>query len=257
MPATDLTLLLSAAQAAGDVAMRHFKTDPQVWDKADDQGPVTEADFAVNALLADRLRSARPAYGWLSEESPDDGARLGTQRQFVVDPIDGTRAFIAHSLDWAIALAVIEDRRVIAGVVTLPARGLTYAAAYGQGATLNGQLLCVTQTRDPATAQVLTTRPNLAARHWQGGAPPAFATAFRSSLAYRMCLVAEGRYDAMLTLRPSWEWDIAAGALIVTEAGGHATDRTGADLLFNAAHPQVNGVIAGGGVHPALRAALS
>jgi myo-inositol-1(or 4)-monophosphatase len=85
---------------------------------------------------------------------------------------------------------------------------------------------------------------------------PPFSKGFRSSLAYRLCLVAQGRFDAMLTLRQSWEWDIAAGSLIVSEASGTATDRRGAPLLFNNPHPQVDGVLAAGAVHAALRAAL-
>lgn len=257
MPATDLPLLLDAAAAAGEIALKFFKADPQVWDKDDDQGPVTEADLAVNAMLTDRLRGARPDYGWLSEESPDDGARLTTSRQFIVDPIDGTRAFINHSQDWAHAIAVVENGRVVAGVVSLPARGLTYAAVLGNGATLNGRPLRVTDNADAAQAHVLTTKPNLAPQHWQGGVAPAFTKGFRSSLAYRLCLVAEGRFDAMLTLRPSWEWDIAAGSLIVTEASGTASDRTGGPLLFNNPHPQVNGVLAAGAVHAPLLAALT
>ena len=256
MPATDLPLLLDAARQAGDIALRHFKADPQVWDKEDDQGPVTEADLAVNAMLTEVLRGARPDYGWLSEESPDDPARLTTHRQFIIDPIDGTRAFINHSRDWAHALAVVEDTRVICGVVTLPARGLTFAATLGGGATLNGKPIRATQVGSLAEAQVLTTKPNLAPQHWRGGAVPAFSKGFRSSLAYRLCLVAEGRFDAMLTLRPSWEWDIAAGALIVAEAGGTATDRRGQPLRFYNPHPQVDGVLAAGAVHGALRAAL-
>ena len=256
MPATDLPLLLDAAEQAGKIALRYFKADPQVWDKDDDQGPVTEADLAVNVMLTDRLRGARPDYGWLSEESPDDPGRLTTRRQFIIDPIDGTRAFINHSRDWAHALAVIEDGRVICGVVALPSRGLTFAATLGGGATLNGRPLRVTDVAALDRAHVLTTKPNLAPHHWQGGAVPPFSKGFRSSLAYRLCLVAEGRFDAMLTLRPSWEWDIAAGALIVAEAQGTATDRKGQPLRFNNPHPQVDGVLAAGPVHAALRAAL-
>jgi myo-inositol-1(or 4)-monophosphatase len=140
--------------------------------------------------------------------------------------------------------------------VTLPARGLTFAATLGGGATLNGEPLRVTQVADLAAANVLTTKPNLAPHFWQGGAVPPFSKGFRSSLAYRLCLVAQGRFDAMLTLRQSWEWDIAAGSLIVSEASGTATDRRGAPLLFNNPHPQVDGVLAAGAVHAALRAAL-
>lgn len=256
MPATDLPLLLDAAEQAGKIALRYFKADPQVWNKDDDQGPVTEADLAVNAMLSQTLRGARPAYGWLSEESPDDPARLTTHRQFIIDPIDGTRAFINHSRDWAHALAVIENGRVICGVVALPARDLIFAATLGGGATLNGQPLRVTDVTALDQAHVLTTKPNLLPQHWRGGAVPAFSKGFRSSLAYRLCLVAEGRYDAMLTLRPSWEWDIAAGALIVAEAQGTVTDRKGQPLRFNNPHPQVDGVLAAGPVHAALRAAL-
>lgn len=256
MPATDLTLLADAALAAGDVALRYFKADPKVWVKDDNQGPVTEADLAVNALLLDTLRGARPDYGWLSEETPDDTDRLKTTRQFIIDPIDGTRAFIAGTRDWSHALAVVENGEVMAGVVTLPARGMTYAAIRGGGATLNGEPITVTQIASLTQAHVLTTKPNLAPEHWLGGVAPLFSKGFRSSLAYRLCLVAEGRFDAMLTLRPSWEWDIAAGALIVAEAMGTATDRTGAALRFNNPHPQVNGVIAAGAVHGALRGAL-
>ena len=75
----------------------------------------------------------------------------------------------------------------------------------------------------------------------------------RPSLAYRLCLVAEGRFDAMLTLRPAWEWDIAAGALILSEAGACVTDRRGGPLRFNNTHPQTDGVLA---ANPALHAAL-
>ncbi len=257
MPAIDLPLLMDAANAAGEIALGFFKSDPQVWDKDDDQGPVTEADLAVNDMLIERLRTARPDYGWLSEETPDDTARLTTSRQFIVDPIDGTRAFINGSRDWAHAIAVVEDCRVIAGVVALPARGLTYAAVLGNGATLNGRPLRVTDVAELSLANVLTTKPNLAPQHWRDGAVPTFSKGFRSSLAYRLCLVAEGRFDAMLTLRPSWEWDIAAGSLIVAEAFGITTDRSGAPLRFNNPHPQVNGVIAAGNVHSMLRDALA
>ncbi len=237
--------------------MGYFGRAPQVWQKDADQGPVTEADLAVNTMLTDTLRRARPAYGWLSEESPDNGDRLATARQFIIDPIDGTRAFIDHSRDWAHALAVTEGGRVVAGVVSLPARGLIYAATLGGGATLNGAPLRVTGVTELALAHVLTTKPNLAPDRWKGGFVPPFSKGFRSSLAYRLCLVAEGRFDAMLTLRPSWEWDIAAGSLIVAEAQGTATDRTGQALRFNNPHPQVDGVVAAGAVHGALRAALA
>ena len=106
-------------------------------------------------------------------------------------------------------------------------------------------------------ATVLASKPSFAPHHWKESRLPPFKQAFRSSLAYRLCLVAQGRFDAMLTLRPSWEWDIAAGALIVAEASGRVTDPSGTALRFNNPHPQVPGVIAAGEeLHASLAARL-
>jgi myo-inositol-1(or 4)-monophosphatase len=116
-----------------------------------------------------------------------------------------------------------------------------FAAWHGKGATLNGETLHIGGTATPPT--ILTNTPTMDVTNWKNAQPPKVDRHFRSSLAYRMCLVAEGRFDGMITLRPSWEWDIAAGALILTEAGGTVTDKEGAPLRFNNPHPQVNGVI--------------
>jgi len=246
LPETDLALLLEAGEKAGQIASSFFKRDPKIWDKEDNAGPVTEADLAVNTHLETVLQSARPDYGWLSEETEDATRRLSTTRQFVIDPIDGTRAFIDGSRDWAISMAVVEDGQPLVGVVVMPQRDAVYAAARGQGATLNGQRMAVTHQGDLGSASVLTNKVTMKPENWAGGAVPPFKRTFRSSLAYRMCLVAEARFDAMMTLRPTWEWDIAAGALIVSEAGGQVVDRKGRPLQLNNPMPQVDGVIAGG-----------
>lgn len=256
MPETDVALLTDAARHAGDIAKKYFQNDPSVTDKPGGAGPVTEADLAVNAMLEASLRLARTDYGWLSEETEDNAARLKTKRQFVIDPIDGTRAFISHSKDWAHALAVVEDGAVMSAVVYLPMHDLLFAASKGGGATVNGDPIKVTQA-PLDTATVLGAKPNFAARFWKDGIVPDVKRAFRSSLAYRLCLVAQGQFDGMITLRPSWEWDIAAGALIITEAGGTVSDQHGAPLKFNNPHPQVPGVLAAGPpLHSALAARL-
>ncbi|HDR28194.1 inositol monophosphatase family protein [Rhodovulum sp.] len=243
MPATDLALLIEAAKAAGRIAERHWRRKLRVWDKPGHQGPVTEADLEIDAMLRERLMAARPGYGWLSEETEDGPARLGAERVFVVDPLDGTRAFLEGDKSFAHALAVTAAGRVVAAAVYLPMLDKLYAATAGGGATLNGVPIRASGRALLDGAAVLTARPALDPCHW-AGPPPRLRRSLRASLAYRLCLVAEGRFDAMLTLRDSWDWDTAAGSLIATEAGARVTDRAGAALAFNTEIPISRGVIA-------------
>lgn len=244
MPATDLDLLIAATREAGDIARGYFGADPTVWHKPDDAGPVTEADLAVDTHLKAKFLTARPDYGWLSEETEDNDHRLTTGRQFILDPIDGTRAFIDGNEDWGISVAIADQGQVTAAVVFMPAKDMMFTAALGQGASLNGTRINVGGPTG-ALPKVLTHKVTFDPANWATGQPPAIERHFRSSLAYRLCLVAMGRFDGMITLRQSWEWDIAAGTLIVNEAGGRVSDRTGSALRFNNAHPKQNGVVAG------------
>ena len=258
MPATDLDLLITAAHAAGQLATSFSGPTARRWDKDAGAGPVTEADLAVDSLLRERLTSARPDYGWLSEETPDNPDRLGRSCTFIVDPIDGTRSFIDGSATWAHSLAVSENGRITAAVVFLPLKDKLYSAAEGHGAFLNGQPIRVSARDGVDGASVLAARPAYDPVNWRDRDVPRMERHHRPSLAYRLSLVAEGRFDAMLTLRPSWEWDIAAGALILQEAGARATDRHGAALRFNNPHPQVDGVLAAGEtLHRALARRLA
>ncbi|MEE4187644.1 MAG: 3'(2'),5'-bisphosphate nucleotidase CysQ [Roseobacter sp.] len=256
MPATDLSLIIDAIRMAGRVATSYVGKTAQAWDKPAGAGPVTEADLAVNAYLETVLRGARPDYGWLSEETEDNVDRLSCDTVFIVDPIDGTRSFVDGSKTWAHSVAVAHRGQVTAGAIYLPMRNMLYTAALGQGATLNGKALVVSQKPELDGADVLAAKPMLDARHWPNGVPD-IRRAHRPSLAYRLGLVGQGKFDAMLTLRPTWEWDVAAGALIVQEAQGVCTDKAGGILQFNNATPQVNGMVAGGrAVHGNLMTAL-
>ena len=231
-PEADRAQLVAAAEEGGRVALSYHGRPVRSWDKPGALGPVSEADLAVNAALEARLRPLRPDYGWLSEEDADDPGRLSAERVFVVDPIDGTRAFLAGGAGFSVALAVVERGRVTAAAVHLPAHGETYAAHLGGGATLDGRPIAPSPRQDPDGADALITKGMLAAQHWPGGTP-GLRHHFRSSLAWRLCLVAAGRFDATLTFRPAWEWDIAAGALIAAEAGCAVSDGAGGPLGFN------------------------
>ncbi len=248
----DLALLTDAAAEAGRIAMRYWKQAPKAWDKDDGAGPVTEADLAVNDMLHARLRAARPAYGWLSEETPDTPDRLSRARVFIIDPIDGTRAFIAGEAAFAHSLAVAEAGRVVAGVVFLPAKSTLYAATATGPATRDGVPISTGGVTALAGARALANAAALAPEHWPGGVPE-MKRSFRPSLAYRMCLVSDGTFDATLTPRPTWEWDIAAGALIAERAGARVTDHHGAPLTFNHPDPRSDGLIVAG---PSLHADL-
>ncbi|MEX0371625.1 MAG: 3'(2'),5'-bisphosphate nucleotidase CysQ [Tateyamaria sp.] len=252
MPATDLPLLIDTARTAGRVATSFTGPAAARWDKPEGAGPVTEADLAVNNVLETNLRLARPDYGWLSEETEDDSGRLGADKVFIIDPIDGTRSFVEGARTWAISIAVAQQGRITAAAIYLPLRDKLYAAGLGLGATLNGSQLSTSNAAMTPGSRVLAARPNFDDRHWRSGPPPVDRH-YRPSLAYRLSLVGEGKFDGMLTLRDSWEWDIAAGALIVTEAGGRVTDRNGEELRFNNPHPALNGVVAAGDpMHGAL-----
>ncbi len=240
--ADDLALLVGAAAAAGAIALGHFRRDVEVWEKPG-EGPVTEADLAIDRMLRAELGAARPDYGWLSEESEGQHDRTSRERVFIVDPIDGTRAFIAGQEGWGPALAVAERGRVVAAVMHLPARGETFAAALGQGASLNGASIRASGRAMLEGAAALVTASQLKDELWPGGPPPV-KRHFRPSLAWRLCLVGQGRFDLMVTLRPAYEWDIAAGSLIATEAGAVVTDGDGGALEFNRHPARAPGVIA-------------
>lgn len=258
MPAAedDLHLLEQAAREAGEIALRYWRRDQQIWDKAGGAGPVTEADLAVNAHLERVLRAARPDYGWLSEESPDDTARLAATHCFIVDPIDGTRAFIDGQNGFSHSLAIARGHEITAAVVHLPAQDLTYTAHETGAARLNGAVITASQHGFEG-ADVLTGKPSLDPVHWRGVVPP-LRRSFRPSLAWRLCLVAEGRFDAALSVRPAWEWDIAAGVLIARRAGCLASDLTGQPLRFNTPSRLGDGlIVATRALHDGMLAAMT
>lgn len=252
MPDPDLSLLIDAAREAGKIAVHYWNREPRTWDKGGGHGPVTEADIEIDRMLRLGLTQARPDFGWLSEETEDDADRLDRDRTFIVDPIDGTRSFIDGQKNFAHSLAIARSGQVQVGVVFLPMLDRLYLAERGQGAILNGTPLAASACTREREATMLATRHTLAPEYWAGGPPP-IRRSFRPSLAYRLSLVGQGRFDGMLTLRGCWEWDIAAGSLIASEAGARVSDRDGQPLRFNNREPLLPGVVAAA---PTLHAAL-
>ncbi|MEX2519845.1 MAG: 3'(2'),5'-bisphosphate nucleotidase CysQ [Paracoccaceae bacterium] len=242
--AEDLALLIAEARAAGEIARKHFRADIEIWEKPDGGGPVTEADIAIDRMLKHSLLRARPDHGWLSEETEDDKARLAHDRVFIVDPIDGTRAFMRGDDTFCHALAIAEKGEVTAAAAYFPIRDEMYWATKGGGAFMNGAPLAVSRRVEIRGARALAGRPQLIAASWPGGAPPVMRE-FRNSLVYRHCLVASGRFDLAFTLRAAWEWDVAAGDLIAAEAGAVVSTARGGEWAYNAPHPRMPGVVIG------------
>lgn len=251
MPENDLRLITDAAQQASEIALKYWRTDQRV-DQKDGGSPVSEGDFAVDNFLRSNLTAARPEYGWLSEETEDDKSRLKCKRAFVVDPIDGTRAYVAGENTWGISIAVVENGQPLVGVVYLPVREKLYSAITGSGSWLNGATLRTSEEADPKRATTLAPKQSLDPKWWPSE-PPALDRHWRSSLAYRFCLVAEGKFDSVLTIRDAFEWDIAAGILIAAEAGAKISDRNGEQIVLNQSHPKASGVFAANpGLHKRL-----
>ncbi|MEM9585054.1 MAG: 3'(2'),5'-bisphosphate nucleotidase CysQ [Pseudomonadota bacterium] len=252
----DIQLLIDAAHASAKIARKFFNESPEVWDKDGGAGPVTEADLAIDKMLHAELRANRPDYGWLSEETEDDPARLSHEHVFIIDPIDGTRAFINGERSWSHSLAIAKQGEVVAAAVHVPMMDRMYSASIAQETRLNGAPILATGQDRLDGATVLAAKSNLNDQHWKGGVPP-LDRHFRPSLAYRLSLVAHGQFDAMITLRDCWEWDIAAGDLLVRQANGRSSDRRGAGLRFNNAHPMTRGCVAAGqDLHPLLQSRL-
>ncbi len=240
--ADDLPLLERVTRAAGDMAMARFGAPQAVWDKSPGN-PVSDADLAVDAYLKAELLGARPGYGWQSEETADDARRLGCARVWVVDPIDGTRDFVRGRTGWCVSVALVEDHAVVLAALAAPARGQVFLAARGSGATCNSAALCVSGLATLDGVRLPIDPPNLKAKFWPSPWP-GMAVEKPNSLALRLAKVASAEADAWLEGRSISEWDIAAAALICTEAGGTVTDRFGATLRFNQPDPVLHGIAA-------------
>ncbi len=233
-----MPLARETAREAGRIASSFFrsglKTSARVWSKSGGS-PVTEADMAVDAFLKRELSRAVPEAGWLSEETADDPARLGRALVWIVDPIDGTRAFLSGSHDWSIAIALLAGGRPLLGIVHAPAHEAFYEARRGHGALRDGVRLEASAAARPAAISVAGPKAlvdQLERRVGNLKRPPRIP-----SLALRLVRVAEGSVDAGLVSSNACDWDIAAGDLILAEAGGLLTGLDAAPPAYNQAEP--------------------
>ena len=240
----------TALEAAVDV-LRGFRAETVRVDHKPGAGPVTEADRAVNDILARMLPADDE--GWLSEESRDDPARLGKRRVWAVDPLDGTREFVAGIPEWCVSVGLLEDGQPVAGGVANPATGEVFLGSLDSGVTYNGRPARVSDRSGLDGAVVLASRSEFDRGEWERFRDAAFTVRPVGSVAYKLALVAAGLADATWTLVPKHEWDVAAGAALVRAGGGSVHAQDGSLPMFNQPQPRLTGLIA----HPpALRAAV-
>jgi myo-inositol-1(or 4)-monophosphatase len=228
--ARDGALLRDTVQQAGALALSLFRTDLKNWTKGG-SSPVSEADIAVNDLLESRLRSARPQYGWLSEESADDEQRLGKRLVWIVDPIDGTRGYLAGREDWCVSVALVEDASPLLAAVFAPASNEFFFAARGQGAVCNDVPICATPGAELDFSRVAGPKPLV--QRLSRSTDEIILHPRIASLALRLCRVAHGKLDAAFAGGQSRDWDLAAANLIVQEADGNMTALSGDSILYN------------------------
>jgi myo-inositol-1(or 4)-monophosphatase len=226
----DAALLTETVREAGALALSLFRTDLKNWTKGA-SSPVSEADIAVNDLIAGRLRSATPDYGWLSEESADDDVRLGRQRVWIVDPIDGTRGYLAGREDWCVSVALVEDTRPLLAAVFAPASEEFFFAERGRGSLLNGVPVYAASGTELDFSRVAGPKPLVERLSRSTGEITLHPRI--GSLALRLCRVAHGGLDAAFAGGQSRDWDLAAADLIVQEANGNMTALSGDTILYN------------------------
>ena len=235
--------LNAAVRDAGSLALSMFGKPIKQWTKGPSSSPVCDADIAVDALLRERLTGG-DAFAWLSEETADDAVRLTARYVWVVDPIDGTRAYIAGQPDWAISAALIEQGRPIAACLYAPALDEFFAARAGAGSTLNGGPIAATPGADLHGLRL--AGPQKFLERLSSILPPFTRLPRGHSLALRLARVAQGLCDLAFAGASSHDWDLAAADLLVHEAGGAITPLAGGTIAYNRPVPRHGMLIAAG-----------
>jgi myo-inositol-1(or 4)-monophosphatase len=250
LPATEVDDLMqiaarleAAVREAGALAHAMFGTPLKNWTKGPSSSPVSEADIAVDKLLYERL-TGTDGFAWLSEESADDPKRLVARRVWIVDPIDGTRAYIAGFPDWAVSAALVEDGRPVAACLYAPVTAEFFAARVKSGATCNGAPIAATAGAKLSESRIAGPK-NLLER--LAAVAPAFTVVPRvRSLALRLARVAQGDLDIAIAGGNSHDWDLAAADLLVHEAGGAMTPFAGGTVIYNRPVPRHGMLVAAG-----------
>jgi myo-inositol-1(or 4)-monophosphatase len=247
----ELEVAVAAARDAGAIVHRWYVGKYTISEKGEDS-PVTEADVEANHCIQDIISHAFPDDGWLSEETRDSEARLAKTRVWVIDPLDGTKEFIKRIPEFCVSIALVETGTPVLGVIYNPERDELFASRQGGGISVNGAPAQVSGTSQLSAARFLASRSEDSRGEWDEFKSE-LTIDLTGSVAYKLALLAAGRGDATFSLTPKNEWDICAGAALISEAGGRITDRRGQPLRFNNPKTLLPGIIADNGhLHEAI-----
>ena len=233
---------IEITRAAGAEIMGYFHSSFEVADKSPDN-PVTDADYAADTLLKERLTARLPQAGWLSEETVDSPERLEHAYVWVVDPVDGTKEFVMGIPEFSVSVALVHQGMPIAGVIYNPATDELYTGIRGEGVSLNGKPVTVSERAQLAGALVDASRSEMKRGEFEPFAGLIEANVM-GSIAYKLARVAAGQADATWSRGPKNEWDICAGTLLIQEAGGRCVNLDTTPFSFNRPNPKVKGIIA-------------
>jgi myo-inositol-1(or 4)-monophosphatase len=242
-PAQAAARLGAGVREAGALALSMFQRPIRTWTK-EKSSPVSEADIAVDRLLHERLTDQQSGIGWLSEESLDDPARLHARYVWIVDPIDGTRAYLAGHSDWCVSAALVENGRPIAACLYAPVTEEFFTAVAGQGATCNGAAIAATDGTSLVDARI--AGPKYFLDRLIAVTPAVTVVPRIRSLALRLARVAQGGLDVAIAGPDSHDWDLAAADLLVHEAFGALTPVGGGVVIYNRPVPRHGMLVAAG-----------
>jgi len=229
---SDLKLAMGASLNAGKIIMKYYRDDYEIKEKGY-HNPVTTADNEADSFLKSELTNARPDYGWLSEETVDSEDRLGKERVWIVDPLDGTKEFIEGVPQFVVSVALVENGVPIIGVLHNPVTKETFYASKGNGTYFDDVIHNCSVKESTTDMVILNSRSETRKGLWEPYKQHFKKLKPIGSVAYKMGLTAIGKADIFATLRPKNEWDICAGTCLINEAGGKVINLNGEKITFN------------------------
>ncbi|MFL6257191.1 MAG: 3'(2'),5'-bisphosphate nucleotidase CysQ [Pyrinomonadaceae bacterium] len=257
----ELRVGVELARRAGEASLVYYGKPMRVEHKEEFDEPVTQADRAVNELIVRALCEEFPGDGILAEESVDTDRRIGRERVWMIDPIDGTRGFIAGTGDFCVQIGLAVAGRAALGILYAPATDVLYWAARGHGAWVvrptsealkssKAERLSVTSEKKLSRMRLAESRSHRGPRMESLMSVLGVRAEVRShSVGIKVGLLVEQQADLYIHLSPKTkQWDTCAPEAVLAEAGGRMTDVFGGPMLYNT--PDVlnrNGLVASNG----------